>query len=124
MSTRTTARRLTASVGTIQMPILTRSGINRALKQLKSRYGADLSGVHGSEMSQHDRNIVVQEILRVAQARYAIGLEPFYAIEPDAEESVIGSLPTAYLSDAEVLALHSLVKATGEAEGWAETEWG
>jgi hypothetical protein len=117
MSARVSARKLIAGIGGIDRPILTTAGIRKAVTDLERRFGRALAGLKANEMSQRERDVLAQEIIRIAQARYAFGFEPFYAAESGTDGS-IENLPFPFLSDAEVLALHELIQATAKWEKW------
>jgi hypothetical protein len=109
MSIRHSARKLAAGPGGVYRPILTKTGIDKALKELERRFRVDLSKLNDEDMSPREQDLAVLEIIRVAQARYQLGLKPFSPIEPD--EGPPGKCPVPYLSDVEVQALLKLVDA-------------
>jgi hypothetical protein len=115
MSARLTARKLIAGIGGVDRPILTTAGIDLAVRDLERQYGKGLSGLNAGDMSQRERDISAQAIVRIAQARYRFGLTPFEPIEPG-EIFIVDGVPLPYLSDDEILALLAIIRAVSKAE--------
>jgi hypothetical protein len=121
MSARLTARKLIAGIGSVDRPILTRTGIRKAVADLERRFGRGLAGLKANEMSQGERDFLAQEIIRIAQARYRFGFTPFFPAEVEVD-GVIDNLPLPFLSDAEVIALHEIIQAAAKSEKWPESD--
>lgn len=115
MTARLSARKLTTEGGYVCRPILTKTDLARAVKELERRFGKGLTVVDADAMSAREREYVARSLIRIAEARCRFGVEPFYPFD-ESEYHLL--MPFPYLSDAEILLLSAFIDATGNEHKW------